>query len=622
MSSRGRDGLLAALRTPTGFTAAIVLAALAVLAVIGPPVWGHSANHIDVAHLLEGSSAKHPLGTDNLGRDILARVLVAARPSLTLAVLATLVAGAIGIPFGALPTVVGPRAARFINALIDFSVAFPALLLAIFVAIVVGVGAHGAVLAIGIASAPGAARLTQTLAASVAGSDYVAAAKLVGVRRWRLMWRHVLPNIGEPLILNLTLAVGGALLALSGLSFLGLGVQAPSYDWGRMLDEGLERVYVTPVAALAPGVAVIIAGLAFNGLGEALASVVGARPVTRRRAAAPVLAEPAGGEPPADAVLSVSGLTVTFPTKGGSVVPVRDVSFTVRPGELVGIVGESGSGKTLTALALSRLVPAPGEVSARRLEFLGHDLRGRPTASVRRLLGTSLAVVFQDPGTSLNPSLLVGRQLAEVAEVHQGLRRAPALARAVDRLRAVRIPSPSRRARQYPHELSGGMRQRAMIAMALACQPQLIIADEPTTALDVTVQAQILALLKEVTRAANSALILITHDLGVVARYADRVCVMYGGRIVEAGPAREIYARPRHPYTIGLMASVPRLDQEAGSRLVPIEGSPPNLANLPPGCAFAPRCRRAADICRQRPMLVRSTPDHLSACHFHAQLST
>jgi oligopeptide transport system ATP-binding protein len=170
--------------------------------------------------------------------------------------------------------------------------------------------------------------------------------------------------------------------------------------------------------------------------------------------------------------------------------------------------------------------------------------------------------------------------------------------------------------------VTAGQRQRVMIAMALANEPDLLIADEPTTALDVTVQAQILALLKEVTRAANSALILITHDLGVVARYADRVCVMYGGRIVEAGPAREIYARPRHPYTIGLMASVPRLDQEAGSRLVPIEGSPPNLANLPPGCAFAPRCRRAADICRQRPMLVRSAPDHLSACHFHAQLST
>ena len=621
MSSRGRDGMLAALRTPTGFTAAIVLAGLAVLAVIGPPVWGHSANHIDVVHLLEGSSAKHPLGTDNLGRDILARVLVAARPSLTLAVLATLVAAAIGVPFGALPTVVGPRAARIVNALIDFSVAFPALLLAIFVAIVVGVGAHGAVLAIGIASAPGAARLTQTLAASVAGSDYVAAAKLVGVRRWRLLWRHVLPNIGEPLILNLTLAVGGALLALSGLSFLGLGVQAPSYDWGKMLDEGLDRIYVTPVAALAPGVAVIIAGLAFNGLGESLASVVGARPVARRRASVAPPPESPDGEPPADAVLAVSGLTVTFPAKGGSVVPVRDVSFTVRPGELVGIVGESGSGKTLTALALSRLVPAPGEVSARRLEFLGQDLLARPNASTRRLLGTSLAVVFQDPGTSLNPSLLVGRQLAEVAEVHQGLRRAPALARAVDRLRAVRIPSPSRRARQYPHELSGGMRQRAMIAMGLMGDPALIVADEPTSALDVTVQQQILRLLRQVNADTSTAALLITHDIAVVGDLCHRVLVMYGGRIVEELDVATLASRPAHPYTRALVASVPDMATDRRQTLATIAGRPPQAHEIPDGCAFAARCPHATDQCRDALPMLRPVDARQNVACWHPQLS-
>ena len=232
-------------------------------------------------------------------------------------------------------------------------------------------------------------------------------------------------------------------------------------------------------------------------------------------------------------------------------------------------------------------------------------------------------MIFQEPMSSLNPSLTVGLQIAEPINLHRKTPWAAAMDMAVELLGRVRMSDAKSRIKAYPHQFSGGMRQRAMIAMALACQPQLIIADEPTTALDVTVQAQILALLKEVTRAANSALILITHDLGVVARYADRVCVMYGGRIVEAGPAREIYARPRHPYTIGLMASVPRLDQEAGSRLVPIEGSPPNLANLPPGCAFAPRCRRAVDLCRNhRPLLVKSAPDHLSACHFHAQLST
>jgi oligopeptide transport system ATP-binding protein len=321
-------------------------------------------------------------------------------------------------------------------------------------------------------------------------------------------------------------------------------------------------------------------------------------------------------------LLSVRGLSTEFRTERGVVKAVDDVSFELAAGETLAIVGESGSGKSVTAMSILRLIPnPPGRISAGEVVFDGRNLLEMSDAEIRAIRGNRIAMIFQEPMSSLNPSLTVGLQIAEPINLHRRTPWAAAMDKAVELLARVRLPDAKSRVKAYPHQFSGGMRQRAMIAMALTCQPQLIIADEPTTALDVTVQAQILALLKEVTRAANSALILITHDLGVVARYADRVCVMYGGRIVEAGPAREIYARPRHPYTIGLMASVPRLDQEAGSRLVPIEGSPPNLANLPPGCAFAPRCRRAADICRQRPMLVRSTPDHLSACHFHAQLS-
>jgi oligopeptide transport system ATP-binding protein len=321
-------------------------------------------------------------------------------------------------------------------------------------------------------------------------------------------------------------------------------------------------------------------------------------------------------------LLSVKGLSTEFRTERGIVKAVDDVSFDLAAGETLAIVGESGSGKSVTAMSILRLIPdPPGRISAGEVVFDGQNLLTLSDEEIRAIRGNRIAMIFQEPMSSLNPSLTVGLQIAEPINLHRRTPWAAAMDMAVELLERVRMSDAKSRIKAYPHQFSGGMRQRAMIAMALACQPQLIIADEPTTALDVTVQAQILALLKEVTRAANSALILITHDLGVVARYADRVCVMYGGRIVEAGPAREIYARPRHPYTIGLMASVPRLDQEAGSRLVPIEGSPPNLANLPPGCAFAPRCRHAADICRQRPMLVRSAPDHLSACHFHAQLS-
>ena len=322
-------------------------------------------------------------------------------------------------------------------------------------------------------------------------------------------------------------------------------------------------------------------------------------------------------------LLSVRNLSTEFRTERGTVKAVDDVSFDLSAGETLAIVGESGSGKSVTAMSLLRLIPnPPGRITAGEVVFDGQDLLKLDDAAIRAIRGDRIAMIFQEPMSSLNPSLTVGLQIAEPINLHRRTPWARAMDMAAELLARVRLPDAKSRVRSYPHQFSGGMRQRAMIAMALACEPQLIIADEPTTALDVTVQAQILALLKEVTRAANSALILITHDLGVVARYADRVCVMYGGRIVETGPAREIYARPRHPYTIGLMASVPRLDQAAGSRLVPIEGQPPNLALLPPGCAFAPRCRRAVERCQgERPPLVTSAPEHLSACHFHDQLS-
>jgi len=321
-------------------------------------------------------------------------------------------------------------------------------------------------------------------------------------------------------------------------------------------------------------------------------------------------------------LLSVKGLSTEFRTDRGTVRAVDDVSFDLAAGETLAIVGESGSGKSVTALSVLRLIPTPpGRISSGEVLFEGRDLLKLDEREIRAIRGNRIAMIFQEPMSSLNPSLTVGLQIAEPVQLHRKAPWAAALDKAGELLERVRLPDARSRLSSYPHQFSGGMRQRAMIAMALACQPQLIIADEPTTALDVTVQAQILALLKELTRAANSALILITHDLGVVARYADRVCVMYGGRVAEMGPAREIYAHPRHPYTIGLMASVPRLDHEAGSRLVPIEGQPPDLSRLPPGCAFQPRCRFATERCRvERPPLVSTGPDHLSACHHHDRL--
>ena len=315
-------------------------------------------------------------------------------------------------------------------------------------------------------------------------------------------------------------------------------------------------------------------------------------------------------------LLEVSGLTTRFRTDRGSVMAVDGVSFDVDAGETLAIVGESGSGKSVSALSLMRLIPnPPGEIVAGSVMFEGRDLMKISDAEMRAVRGDRIAMIFQEPMTSLNPSLTVGMQVGEPVMLHRGASWKAALERAGELLARVRIPDARSRIDAYPHQFSGGMRQRAMIAMALACQPKLIIADEPTTALDVTVQSQILSLLKELTRETGAALILITHDLGVVARYADRVSVMYAGRVVETGTARDIYKRPQHPYTQGLMACVPRLDQVLGRRLVPIEGQPPDLTRLPPGCAFAPRCRSVVERCLQeRPTLDPVGNGHLKAC--------
>src|SRR5262245_20088302 len=318
----------------------------------------------------------------------------------------------------------------------------------------------------------------------------------------------------------------------------------------------------------------------------------------------------------AQPLLQVRNLTTRFNTERGRLTAVDQVSFDIGAGETVAIVGESGSGKSVTALSIMRLVPSPpGRIESGEVIFDGQDLFKLDEAAMRAVRGNAIAMIFQEPMSSLNPALTVGMQVAEPLNLHRGAAWAKALRQAEELMRRVRIPDAASRLASYPHQYSGGMRQRVMIAMALACQPRLIIADEPTTALDVTVQAQILDLLKELTRETGSSLLLITHDLGVVARYADRVAVMYGGRIVETAPARALYKHPHHPYTMGLMASVPRLDSEAGQRLVPIEGQPPDLALLPPGCAFSPRCRSVTDACRSgRPPLVEVGAQHLKAC--------
>jgi oligopeptide transport system ATP-binding protein len=322
-------------------------------------------------------------------------------------------------------------------------------------------------------------------------------------------------------------------------------------------------------------------------------------------------------------LLEVKGLHTEFRTGAGLVRAVDGISYTVEHGETVAIVGESGSGKSVGALSILRLIPnPPGEITAGEVLFDGRDLRSLSEAEMREIRGRDIGMVFQEPMTSLNPVLTIGRQITEVLEPHQGADRAAADRRALELLELVGIADAGRRLRQYPHQLSGGMRQRVMIAIALACSPKLIIADEPTTALDVTIQAQILELMKSLTLRLNVALIVITHNLGVVARYASRVNVMYAGRIVESGGADAIYHDPRHPYTMALLRSVPRLDQPRRARLDPVDGQPPDLTRLDDGCAFRARCRFAVDACAQSrpPLAAAGEPGHFAACFRSGEL--
>jgi len=315
-------------------------------------------------------------------------------------------------------------------------------------------------------------------------------------------------------------------------------------------------------------------------------------------------------------LLSVEHLTTVFDSARGSVSAVNDVSFEIHAGETLGIVGESGSGKSVTALSIMRLVQPPGRIAAGRLVFKGRDLLTLDDREMQRVRGAGISLIFQEPATALNPVFRVGDQIAETLLVHRRATRREARTRAIELLRAVRITDPDARVRDYPHQLSGGMRQRVLIAMALACQPSLVIADEPTTALDVTIQAQILDLLREMKSALNLSLLLITHDLGVIAETADRVAVMYAGRIVETGPVREIFRRPGHPYTRALLASMP--GGQPGQRLRAIVGSVPLLDDLPPGCAFNPRCPDRFDPCTTAPPPdYAAGPAQTAKCYLH-----
>ncbi|MFD3728888.1 dipeptide/oligopeptide/nickel ABC transporter permease/ATP-binding protein [Streptomyces sp. NPDC058671] len=573
------------------------LSLIAVLAVISPLVWDGDASALSGA-AREGVSAEHWLGTDALGRDVLTRTLVATRLTLVMTLAATAIAGASGILLGTAVWVSGPRLREAGLRLIDVMVSYPALILALVVAAVLGAGPTAAVVSIGLGGCPAFARLTANMAASVARRDFVSMARLMGVPPHRVLARHLLPNISGPLLVLLSVAFAQVLTALSGLSFLGLGVQSPEYDWGALLSTGLEALYTNPAEAIGPAVAITGTGILASFVGDGLAAGADPRggPVTRTATRRPARPEPSRRAPDG-ALLTVDGLTIELPD--GTRL-VDGVTFHVMPGEIVGLVGESGSGKSLTAMTVARLLPDGLTSYAARLTLDDLDLDPDTGQVDAGRLATEIGIVYQDPSASFNPALRIGGQLTEVLRTHQGVSRTRARARAVEALEKVRILDPETVVRQYPHELSGGMRQRAMIASAVLPEPKLIVADEPTTALDVTVQAEVLDLLREISRGRSTGMLFISHDIGVVGTLCHRVAVMYAGRVVEELSARDLRAgRARHPYTRALLTAAPRLADhedhvldEASRRrpLTTIAGRPPAPAERPAGCAFAARC--------------------------------
>lgn len=324
----------------------------------------------------------------------------------------------------------------------------------------------------------------------------------------------------------------------------------------------------------------------------------------------------------AETLLAVEDLKTYFYTEAGVVKAVDGVSFTLKKGETLGVVGESGSGKSITAMSILQLIASPpGRIVGGKIIFNGENLLDKSPEEIRKIRGNEIAMIFQDPMTSLNPVLTIGEQLIEVIILHQKLDKKSAAKKAVEMLSLVGIPEAEKRLKAYPHQFSGGMRQRTMIAMALSCNPKLLIADEPTTALDVTIQAQILKLMNDLKERFHTSIMMITHDLGVVAEICDDVVVMYAGRPVEYADVNTLFESPLHPYTWGLLASLPRIDDREKKRLEPIEGLPPDLVNMPPGCPFAPRCKKAMEICRvQRPEYREIKKGHLVACHLYLNM--
>ena len=606
-------------RQPLALAAAVWLLLVVVTAAGASVLAPQGPETEDLGHVLSGPSAAHWLGTDRLGRDVLSRLMSGSRVTLTGVAEALVVFAALGIALGLVAGFSGGWPGRLIARFGDLVLALPAIIVLLMVVSVFPGNELATMIALGVISCPTLLRVVRGSTLALRGELYIKAARLSGLTSQRIARRHVLPRLAGPVIVQLSLFAAAAVLVQAALSFLGLSTpetQGPS--WGNMVGEASVVISRDPWLLVPTGGALALTVLALGLLGDAVRDVTAGRhlgpPQPRRpcQTAGPASAEQA--MQPTGSLLSVRGLTVAFAVGRRDITVVRDVSFDLAPGEALGIVGESGCGKTVTARSLLGLLPAGGHVTAGSALFGGLDLAAAPEREFARIRGKMIALISQDPMSGLDPSFRVGSQLTEVVRRHSRLTRGQAHARAAELLGLVNLPEPQDTLSRYPHELSGGMAQRVSIALALAGNPRLLIADEPTTALDVTVQAEILALLRDLRERLGMAIILVTHDWGVLADLCDRTIVMYAGEVVEAATVQEIYASPRHPYTAGLLAANPHLAPVA-DKLPAIPGTVPPPSAWPDGCHFHPRCRYATTECGSGPIPVTAlTPGRLTRC--------
>ncbi|WP_150523156.1 dipeptide/oligopeptide/nickel ABC transporter permease/ATP-binding protein [Roseibium sediminis] len=602
----GRPSTVALLFNNTLATVGLVIVALICLTALAAPFLPLPDPDVTAPanRLMPVFSDDHLLGTDHLGRDLLSRLIWGTRVSLAVGLSATVIAAFFGSLLGLVAGYAGGRVDTLIMRGIDMVMAFPYILLALAIVAVLGPGLLNALYAIALVNIPFFARNIRGITLGLSRREFVDAAKLAGKSPPQILFIEILPNVLPVIVITMSTTVGWMVLETAGLSFLGLGAQPPQADLGSMLGEGRKILFTAPHVSIIPGLMIFALVMSINLLGDGIRDILDprlragslSRPVARTK----VIRDPKDIPPPSiePGVLDIRDMRTEFQIGGSVYKAVGGVDLHLKKGECLGIIGESGSGKSVTAMSVMGLVPTPpGRIVGGAAYLNGEDLFGASDKRVRDLRGGSVAYVFQDPLSTLHPLFTVGDQLLEAIQAHQPLRGPKAKEKAIELLSLVRIPNAPERLAAYPHELSGGMRQRVCIAMALANDAKVLIADEPTTALDVTVQSQILTLMNGLRRERNAAILFITHDFGVVSAICDRVAVMYAGRIVETGTTAELMENPQHPYTAKLIDCVPVLGQPE-RRTDAIEGRPPVVNNLPDGCAFADRCPRVQAVCR------------------------